>query len=217
MNDKEVKAWLRECLGRDLKKKMEKRGFEVFYAATAEEAKETVLGLVPAEGVMALLGSQTLNQIGAYDHLRASGREFIEYGTQTQGLSDREVYHYLRKIFTAEVMLSGANAVDIEGRIYNIDCLGNRVAAMIYGPEQVIIAVGLNKLAPTAEEAWRRIRQIAAPMNNKLLDMTNPCTQSGFCNDCQRPEALCNYFTVIDRSRPVGRIQVVLIGEDLGY
>lgn len=217
MNDIEVKSWLRECLAQDLMKKMDKRGFKTFYAATAEEAKKTVLELMPTQGVAGLLGSQTLNQIGVYSHLRESGRELIEYGSQTQGLSDREVYLHLRKVFTAEVMLSGANALDTEGRLYNIDCLGNRVAAMIYGPEQVIIAMGLNKLAATAQEAWGRIRQIAAPMNNKRLDMFNPCTHTGLCHDCQCPDGLCNYFTVIDRSRPVGRIQVVLIGQDLGY
>lgn len=217
MDDKEVKAWHREILAKDLIKKMEKRGFKAFYAATAEEAKKTVLGLLPPKGAVGLLGSQTLNQIGVYGHLRESNRELVDHATQAKNLSEREAFLYTRKVFTAAAMLTGTNAVDSEGRLYNIDAIGNRVAPMIYGPEQVIVAVGLNKLVSTAEEAWPRIQQIAAPMNTKRLGIATPCAESGHCHNCQLPIGICNYFTVIDRSRPEGRIKVVLIGEDLGY
>ena len=217
MNDLEIKAWQTECLAVDLISKMEKRGFEAFYAPTAEDAKKAVLDLLPAEGEVALAGSQTMNQIGVYASLRESGRELVDPATQTQGLSEREVHLYRCRTFTAAALLTGTNALDLEGRLYNIDGIGNRVAPMIFGPEQVIVAVGMNKLAATPQEAWRRVRQIAGPMNNKRLSIPNPCLKTGQCHDCQHPGSICNYFTVIDRSRPQGRIKVVLIGEDTGY
>jgi len=217
MNDKEIKAWQMECQAGALIKKMEKRGFKAVYAATGAEAKEMVLQMIPNSGTIGLLGSQTMNQIGVYSVLRESGRELVDHATQTKGLSPEEAHNYRRRIFLAEVMLASANAVDNEGRLYNIDGVGNRVASMIYGPNKVVLAIGMNKVASSAEEAWRRARNTAAPMNNKRLDNSTPCVKSGHCHDCQVPASICNYFTIIDRSRPEGRINVVLVGEELGY
>lgn len=217
MNDAEVKAWMLECQAARLIKKMDKRGFRAVYAPTGREAKKMVLDLVPPTGVVALLGSQTLNQIGVFGELRNSGRELVDHAVQAQGLSPEEGHAYRKRVFAADTMLASANALDEEGRIYNIDGTGNRVAAMIYGPDKVILAVSLNKVAANPDEAWFRARQVASPMNNKRLDFANPCVKSGHCHDCQLESSICCYFTVIDRSRPAGRINVVLIGEDLGY
>lgn len=217
MNDAELKAWRLECQAARLIKKMEKRAFNAFYAPTAKEAQKMVLDLVPPTGVVALLGSQTLNQIGVYGELRASGRELVDHAVQTKGLSPEEAHAYRRRVFSTETMLASANALDEDGRIYNIDGTGNRVAAMIYGPDRVVLAVSLNKVAASPGEAWFRARQVASPMNNKRLGFNNPCVKSGHCHDCQVASSICCYFTIIDRSRPAGRIKVVLIGEDLGY
>ncbi|MDR3037977.1 MAG: lactate utilization protein [Candidatus Adiutrix sp.] len=217
MNDAEILAWRRAALGGELARKMEKRGFTADYVPTAAEAKAAVLALLPSAGAVALLGSQTMNQLGVFDHLRQSGRDLVDHATRTAGLNPEEADDYKRGVFSAAAMLASANAVDMEGRLYNIDGVGNRVAGMIFGPKSVILAIGLNKLAATPEEAWRRARQVAAPLNNKRLNSRNPCLKSGRCHDCRTASGICNYFAVIDRSRPEGRIKVVLVGEDLGY
>jgi len=217
MTDAEILAWHKKTLGENLVDKMARRGFTASYVPTAAEAREAVLALLPPAGSIALLGSQTMNQLGVFAHLRQSGRELVDHATQTAGLTPAEAYNYRRGIFTAAAMLASANAVDQEGRLYNIDGLGNRVAGMIFGPDSVILAISLNKAAPTQEAAWQRARQVASPLNNKRLNLTNPCVKSGRCHDCQTASSICSYFTVIDRSRPEGRIKVVLVGEDLGY
>ncbi|MDR2946755.1 MAG: lactate utilization protein [Candidatus Adiutrix sp.] len=217
MNDKEIKSWHLESQAKALIKQMEKRGFNAVYASAAEEAKKIIMGMIPATGAIALLGSQTMNQIGVFGDLRASGRELVDHATQTKGLTPEEAHNYRRRAFMAEAMLASANAVDAEGRLYNIDGVGNRVASMIYGPNKVILAIGMNKVAISPEEAWKRARNTAGPMNNKRLDKPNPCVKSGHCHDCQLPTSVCSYFTIIDRSLPAGRINVVLIGEELGY
>jgi hypothetical protein len=217
MNDAEILAWRRKTLGGELVGKMVKRGFQAVYVPTAAEGKTAVLNLLPKDGAIALLGSQTMNQLGVYAHLRESGRDLVDHAVKTKGMTPDEARQYMRGVFTAAAMLTSANAVDMEGRLYNIDGAGNRVAATIFGPDSVVAAIGLNKVAPTPDEAWRRARQVASPMNNKRLGYKNPCVQSGRCHDCQNPSSICNYFTVIDRSRPEGRIKVVLVGEDLGY
>jgi hypothetical protein len=217
MTDAEILAWQKKNQGEELAGKMERRGFKAVYVPTAAEAKTAVLNWLPPDGSIALLGSQTMNQLGVYAHLRQSGRKLVDHATQTAGLTPTEADNYKRGVFTAAAMLTSANAVDQEGRLYNIDGAGNRVAGMIFGPDSVVVAVGLNKLAPTPEAAWQRARQVASPMNNKRLNHSNPCAKSGRCHDCQTITSICNYFAVIDRSRPEGRIKVVLVGESLGY
>ncbi|MGL4207888.1 MAG: lactate utilization protein [Candidatus Adiutrix sp.] len=217
MNDHEIKAWRVECQAQELVKKMEKRGFQASYAPTAQKAKEAVLALLPPDGLLALLGSQTMNQLGVYEFLRQSGRPLVDHATQTAGLSPEKAHDYRRGVFMAKMMLASVNAVDQEGRLYNIDGVGNRVAPMIFGPDKVVLAVSMAKVARSPEDAWFRARQTAAPLNNKRLNLNNPCLKSGRCHDCQLPSSICNYFTIIDRSRPEGRISVVLIGDDLGY
>lgn len=218
MNNEEIIAWQRETKAKELIKKMENRGFAAHYAVNSEMAGKIVLDLLPIVGSIALLGSQTMNQIGVYEQLRQSGRTLVDQATQIKpDFSTEEALNYKRGIFHASAMLASANAVDAEGRLYNIDGIGNRVAGMIFGPDSVILAIGLNKLTATPQEAWRRTRQIASPMNNKRLGLPNLCTRSGRCHDCQTPSSICNYFTIIDRSKPEKRIKVVLIGEDLGY
>jgi len=217
MNDAEILAWRRKAQGEELVEKMTRRGFSASYVPTAAEAREAVLALLPPAGSIALLGSQTMNQLGVFAHLRQSGRDLVDHATQTAGLTPAEANNYRRGVFSAAAMLASANAIDQEGRLYNIDGIGNRVAGMIFGPDSVILAIGLNKAASTTEEAWRRARQVASTMNNKRLNLSNPCVKSGRCHDCQTASSICCYFTVIDRSRPEGRIKVVLTGEDLGY
>lgn len=217
MTDQEVRAWHRETLGQALVGKMKKRGFNALYAQTAAEAKAAVLALLPAEGEIALLGSQTMNQIGVYAHLRQSGRELIDHAMKAKGLIPEEAWKYCRRAFTAAACLAGTNAVDVEGRLYNVDGNGNRVATMIYGPDKVILAVGMNKVVEDAEAAWRRIRDVASPQNTKRLGLATPCAKSGHCHDCPAGTSICNYRSVIEHSKPAGRINVVLIGEDLGY
>jgi hypothetical protein len=217
MNDAEILAWRRKLLGGELVEKMARRGFSASYASTAAEAREAVLALLPPAGAIALLGSQTMNQLGVYAHLRQSERDLVDHATQTAGMTPAEANNYKRGVFSTAAMLASANALDQEGRLYNIDGFGNRVAGMIFGPESVILAIGLNKAATTPEEAWRRARQVASPLNNKRLNLSNPCVKSGRCHDCQTASSICSYFAIIDRSRPEGRIKVVLVGEDLGY
>jgi hypothetical protein len=217
MNDAEILAWRRKAQGEELVEKMTRRGFTASFVPTAAEAREAVLALLPSTGAIALLGIYILNQLGVFAHLRQSGRDLVDHATQTAGLTPSEANDYRRGVFSAAAMLASANAVDQEGRLYNIDGIGNRVAGMIFGPDSVILAIGLNKAASTPEEAWRRARQVASPLNNKRLNLSNPCVKSGRCHDCQTSSSICSYFTVIDRSRPEGRIKVVLVGEDLGY
>ncbi|MDR0540381.1 MAG: lactate utilization protein, partial [Spirochaetaceae bacterium] len=113
--------------------------------------------------------------------------------------------------------LTGANAISEDGQLVNIDGMGNRIAAMIYGPRQVIVIAGMNKVVKTADDAIQRARTVAAPLNAQRFDtLKTPCAKTGSCADCKSPDSICTYIVTTRLSKPAGRIKVLLIGEDLG-
>jgi len=216
MEDQAVKNWYNEKQAEGLIKKLEKKGFKAQYAATADQARAAVLALIPEGATVALTGSQTLEQIGVKPYLRQSGKYQI-IDPYEPGISQAEGMARRKRGLTAQVMVSSTNALTRDGALVNLDGMGNRVAGMIFGPDKVILAVSMNKVVHDLDEAWARIRQRAAPMNNQRLGLPNPCAETGFCADCANKTRICNYFTVIERSYIPERIHIVLIGEDLGY
>ena len=109
-------------------------------------------------------------------------------------------------------MIASANAITLDGKLVNLDGMGHRVASMIFGSEKVILAVGMNKVAPDLETAMARVRHYAAPVNAIRLGLKTPCVEKGLCTDCRSPQRICNMWSIIE-----GRIHVKLIGENLGY
>jgi len=216
MDDRDIKAWSYEKRALPLMDKLKKKGFIPQYVSTTEAGKNAVLSLIPEGATVALTGSQTLEQVGVKPYLRGSGRYQLidpyEPGIdQAEGLARR------KRGLSAEVMVSSTNAITRAGELVNVDGMGNRVAGMIFGPDKVILALGMNKLVEDLQEARHRLRQIAGPMNNKRLGLANPCTETGSCADCSSPSRICNYYTVIERSFIPDRMYIILIGQDLGY
>lgn len=216
MNDNEIKEWYVEKHAEKLIPKLEKRGFKAMFASTAAEAKEKVLSLIPEGSSVAFTGSQTLEQIGVKPYLRESGKyDLID--PYEPGIDPAEGLARRKKGLTANVLVSSTNAVTEDGVLLNLDGMGNRVAGMIFGPDKVVLAIGMNKVAKDIHSAWDRVRNIAAPLNAKRLAMPNPCTETGYCHDCANSTRICNYFVKIERSFFPDRIHIVLIGEDSGY
>ena len=116
----------------------------------------------------------------------------------------------------ADYFLTGANGLSLDGQMVNIDGTGNRVAAIVYGPKEVLVIAGMNKVSDTLEEAVRRARTVAAPLNQQRFGLNNPCTVTGTCGDCKSESCICNQILITRHCRPVGRIKFILVGEDLG-
>jgi L-lactate utilization protein LutB len=124
----------------------------------------------------------------------------------------------MRRALLCDTYLAGTNAISEDGQLVNIDGNGNRVAAMIYGPKQVIVAAGMNKVAKTLPDAVVRARNIAAPANvQRFPGLKTPCNETGSCADCLSPDTICSFLVTIRYCKPAGRIKVVLIGKDLGF
>lgn len=164
---------------------------------------------------VAVGGSVTLNQVGVIDMIRESDVRFID--RYEEGLTRDQVEDKFREAFFADLFITSTNALTIDGYLYNVDGTGNRVAAMIYGPKEVIVIAGLNKICLNEEEAIAHIQNLSAPANAMRLKKQTPCAKTGKCMDCHSPDRICCSYVKLGYQSKVNRIKVILIEENLGY
>jgi hypothetical protein len=216
------KKYWRTRLNR-LKTTLEKNNFEVFLADTALEAKNLVLKqIIPATGAKTLSMGDSMTAIntGLFDDIKnQADLNFLE--TFEPGIPFAEAFERRRQALLVDLFITGTNAVTRKGQLVNLDMIGNRVGAITFGPKNVVLLVGRNKLVPDLEAAMERIRGYAAPVNamrhrEEHPEMTMPCTETGACSNCSHPLRICNTWTITEKSFPPGRIKIVLINEDLG-
>lgn len=186
---------------------------EAYYVKTAAEVRPFVEQLVPAGAVVSNGGSMSLAETGVME-LLASGR--YEYLDRSKVQGD-ELAALYRRVFSADWYFASANAVTEAGEIYNVDGNANRVAAITFGPGHVLLVVGCNKIVKDMAAAEERVRQIAAPANTARLGCKTPCAVTGKCEDCHSPGRICCTTVVHRYQREKGRIQVLLVGEALGF
>jgi hypothetical protein len=202
-----------------LRDALEKNNFEAHVVADGQEAKGLCLDrLIPAvaPGAISWGGSMTFTDSGLYEAIKArSGLNIID--TFDKSISAAESYERRRQSLLADLFITGTNAVTERGHLVNLDMIGNRVAALTFGPRAVIVLVGRNKIVPDLAAAMDRIKGYAAPVNVMRLDKKTPCATTGRCHDCKTPDRICNYWTITEKSFPKHRIKVVLINQDMGF
>ena len=199
--------------GPTLVKAMKKRHFDAYYCSTAEEAVEKVLELIPEGDVVSWGGVATVDQLGIKDRLRQRNQPLIDRDTAK---TPDERMDMLRQALTCDTFLMSSNAISEDGQLVNIDGMGNRVAALCFGPKQVIVVAGMNKVAGDLDSAMSRARHIAAPANVQRFDVKTPCAVTGQCGNCTSPDCICAQIVTTRFSKIPGRIKVVLVGEVLG-
>jgi L-lactate utilization protein LutB len=192
-------------------------GFDSFYVPTKTAALERLLQLIPEGSGVGIAGSMTIRQIGLDDALRNRGDRVDDIWAKKYKMEEHMTIR--KKHFDADIFLTSSNAITEDGRLINIDGLGNRVAAMVFGPKKVIIVAGINKIVKTLDDGIRRVRDISAPMNVKRLGGKTPCTEKGCCdlNECQPPDRHCHIITIIEKVPMKTDTTVVLVGDNLGY
>ena len=203
-----------EKRGKKLVENLRGRHFEAYYCANQEEALQKALELIPEGASIGWGGAMTCQQIGLLDALRAGNYRPIDRERyKTQAERDEAQMAML----SADYFLTGANGLSLDGQMVNIDGNGNRVGAIIYGPKNVLVVAGMNKVEDSLEAAVRRARTIAAPMNKQRFEnLKTPCTVTGVCGDCKSEGCICNQIVITRHCRPVGRIKFILVGEALG-
>ncbi|MBR4972491.1 MAG: lactate utilization protein [Oscillospiraceae bacterium] len=199
--------------GATLVKNLENRHFEAYYCSTKEEALEKALSLIPAGSSVSWGGTVTCQQIGLMDAIKTGDYRAVDRD-KAKNFEERE--ELLRQCLLTDTFLTGANAISMDGQMVNIDGTGNRLAAICFGPKQVVVVAGMNKVTDTLESAIQRARSVASPMNEQRFDFPTPCNVTGVCADCKSEKCICNHILVTRHSRG-NRIKFILVGEDLGF
>jgi L-lactate utilization protein LutB len=202
----------------DLKKELEANNFEVFVAESAAEAKEIVM-----ENIISVIkpksiswgGSMTFIATGLYEALK--NREDMEVlDTLDKKITPEQAYERRRQSLLVDLFITGTNAVTESGQLVNLDMTGNRVAGLTFGPRNVVVLVGRNKIISNLNNAIFRVKNYAAPTNAMRLDKKTPCIKTSYCEECSSPDRICNTWTITEKSFPKGRTRVVLINESMG-
>ena len=202
-----------------LKTVLEKNNFEVFQAPRREDAlrivtEEILPAVKPAS--MSWGGSRTFVECGLYKQLRGMS-EVTVIDTYDTTLSDSDKMERRRRALLVDLFFTSTNAVTESGHLVNLDMIGNRIAALTFGPRFVVVLAGRNKIVPDLEAAWDRIKNYAAPVNAMRLEKKTPCQATSFCQDCSSPDRICNTWTITEKAYPKQRVKILLINEDLGF
>jgi hypothetical protein len=203
-------------VARNIIKNLEKRRMAGSYTATADQAKDEIIEMIPRGATVFRCGSMSAVGMGLWDSIAALP-EVNLIDPYRPELSPEEAMELRRRGLTADVMIASTNAITLDGRLVNLDGMGNRVAAMAFGPKKVILVVGMNKVAPDLESAVARVKHYAAPVNSIRYGMKTPCVENGLCSDCKSPQRICNMWSTIEGHMIKDRIHVKLVGENLGY
>ena len=195
-------------------KKLELHKMQGYYCDSVSEAREKIIELI-GEGkkTVAYGGSMTIDDMGVKDLIVKRGHELI---IREEAHTKEEIKALNSKTINADTFLMSTNAITLSGELVNVDARGNRVCYLIYGPEQVLVVAGMNKVVTDIDEGINRVKFFASPPNTVRLKKDTPCAKLGRCGNCVDDTICCN--TVITRVSMIpGRIKVILIGEELGY
>ncbi len=204
---------------KDLKNALEGNNFEVFLTQNTAEAKTITLEkIIPAINPKSVSwgGSITFTATGLYDILK-NNPDFQVIDPYDKNVSLEETLERRRQSLLVDLFLAGTNAVTEAGQLVNLDMIGNRIAGITFGPKNVIVFIGRNKIVPDLETAMFRIKNYAAPVNTMRLDKKTPCAKTSYCEECKSPDRICNTWTITEKSFPKGRVKVVLINEESGF
>ncbi len=203
---------------------LRKNNMEFYYAPTREDVKDIVKSLLCKGDVITNGGTMTMAECGLKELLESPDYKYLDRSKY----APEEIPELYRKAFSADVYISSSNAITEDGVLYNVDGNSNRIAAIAYGPESVIIIAGYNKIVENLEQAEIRVKAQAAPPNCVRLDCKTYCAETGECislskadrqitDGCKGDGRICCNYLISAHQRHKGRIKVIIVGEELGY
>lgn len=197
---------------------LQKRFFEAYYVDTKEEAMQKAIEIIPKTDVVSWGGSVSASESGLIDYIKNNGYSVI---SRDAAKTPEERTELMRKALLCDTYIMGTNAISEDGQLVNIDATGNRVAALIYGPKNVIIISSVKKIMPTLEDAIKRARTVAAPINmqkiSKISERNTPCIITGTCANCTSKDSICSQIVITRLCKPQGRIKIILTSDDIGF
>ncbi len=205
---------------------LRQNNMQAYFVEKKEDVVPLVKTLLKKGDTVTHGGSVTLAECGIPALLANGDYHYLD--RSAEGITREQVLDIYRQTFSADVFLTSANAITENGLLYNVDGNSNRVAAIVYGPESVIVIAGCNKIVPDINAAMDRLKTVAAPLNTKRLNCKTPCAKTGGCiaadkpdallgDGCKSPERICCNYVVTAQQRHKDRIKVIIVGEPLGY
>lgn len=194
------------------KEKLSSHKFKVDVVENKEECLLLIDDLIQDGEVVSVGGSMTLFELGIIDYLEHNQR--INYLDRYHAENASDIYH---QALTCDTYIMSTNALTMDGQLYNVDGNGNRVSALTYGPDRILIITGWNKIVKDIPSAIKRVEQIAAPANCVRLNKMTPCSQLGYCADCESTQRICSSKVITSRSHIKDGIHVIIVKENLGY
>ena len=209
-----AKSMYYEKRGQILVKNLRSRQFDAWYCPDRESALEKALELIPEGASVGWGGALSAQQIGLMDAVKSGKYRVVDRDTAQNPQQRREL---MRQCLLTDVFLTGANAISMDGQMVNVDGIANRVAAIAFGPDSVLVIAGMNKVEDTLDSAVVRARTVAAPMNQQRFLKDTPCAVTGVCSNCKADGCICNQILITRNCRPASRIKFILVGEELGF
>ncbi len=205
---------------------LEKNNIQAIVVENREQACREAEKLMPKGSSVSMGGSVTINECGIADMVRNGDYEFLD--RTKNGLTPEEIKEIYRRSFFCDTYLSSSNAITLNGELYNVDGNANRVAAMLYGPDQLIVVAGYNKIVKNIDEAALRVKTKAAPPNCERIGLDNYCRIQGkcvslnnenpeMCDGCSSDSRICCNYVIMSHQRNKNRVKVILVAEELGY
>lgn len=209
-----VREMRNEVLANRVVKNLESRNMEAYFVKTKEEALKKALELIPEGSSISWGGTASAKEIGLLDAVHEGNYEVYDREeVQTPELKN-EIAH---KALDCDFFIGSTNALAENGVMVNIDGNANRVAAFAFGPKNVLLIVGMNKVVKSEEDAMSRARNEAAPINAQRFGLDTPCSKNGMCYDCKSPDCICCQILITRYSSAAKRIKVILVDENLGF
>ena len=209
------KEWLIEMRLKKAEEKLKAHDFGAIYVKTKEDAAQEIWKYILPGMRVGVGGSVTLRELGILEQLEARGHTLYDHWKS--GLSKEKILEIRKSQMTSDLFLSSVNAITLNGELINIDFAGNRTNASTYGPGKVILVVGYNKIVEDVQEAIKRIKNVAAPINARRLSIDVPCAKVGKCVDCNSPNRICRVVMIHERRPFLTDMLIILVGEELGY
>jgi len=209
------KAWMIEERCKKTVEKLKAHDFDAVFVKTKEEASAEIWKYVTPKSKIGVGGSLSVRELGILGQMEAEGNIVLDHWKP--GLTKEEILGIRKSQMTCDLFLASTNAVTLNGELVNIDGAGNRVNASVFGPGKVILVVGYNKIAEDVQEGMKRIRNVAAPLNARRLNVDVPCAKVGKCVDCNSPNRICRVVVIHERKPLFTDMLVILVGEELGF
>lgn len=214
LSDMNVREMRNEVLGKRVVKALESRNMEAYYVKTKEEALAKALELIPEGSSISWGGTMSAKEIGLTDALHKGNYDVYD---REQVETREEKEQIAHQALNCDFFIGSTNALSEDGVLVNVDGNANRVAAFAYGPKNVLLIVGMNKVVKTEADAMSRARNEAAPINAQRFGVDTPCVKNGSCFNCKSPQCICCQILITRFSKVPKRTKIILVDENLGF